>query len=215
MINYSPVIVTCMLCTISYVAMAKDREHWKVETKEKEAKIYALVLGILTIAASAFLCNRYAEYGIFHNLKRVSLLTIMWPIAYIDFKTYRIPNIFIVLGVIYRGILLGFELLSRSSNLRMVVTSEGIAAIAMFAATALCAVCIKNSIGAGDIKLFVLMGLMLGTEGIWNAVFLALIVSFIIAAVLLLTKRKGRKDFIPFGPAIAIGTYLSILLTGV
>lgn len=215
MINYSPVIVTCMLCIISYVAMAKDREHWEVETKEKEAKIYALVLGILTIAASAFLCNRYAEYGIFHNLKRVSLLTIMWPIAYIDFKTYRIPNIFIVLGVIYRGILLGFELLSRSSNLRMVVTSEGIAAIAMFAATALCAVCIKNSIGSGDIKLFVLMGLMLGTEGIWNAVFLALIVSFIIAAVLLLTKRKGRKDFIPFGPAIAIGTYLSILLTGV
>ena len=73
---------------------------------------------------------------------------------------------------------------------------------------------IKNGIGFGDMKLFIVMGLMLGLDGIWGAVFLALIVSFLIAAFALITKKKTRKDAIPFGPALVIGTYLSICLSG-
>ena len=68
--------------------------------------------------------------------------------------------------------------------------------------------------GFGDMKLFLVMGLLLGTRGIWGAVFLSLIVIFFISVFALITKRKSRKDLIPFGPALVIGTYLAVYLTG-
>lgn len=67
----------------------------------------------------------------------------------------------------------------------------------------------------GDIKLFCVMAIYLGLEGIWSAIFCSLIVSFVIAVFSLATKRVNRKDNIPFAPAILIGTYLSIFLTGI
>ena len=72
----------------------------------------------------------------------------------------------------------------------------------------------KNSIGMGDVKLFALMGLYQGLLGVFNSVFFSLIVSFFISIILLMLKRKNRKDVIPFGPSIYIGTVVGIFLTG-
>ena len=87
-------------------------------------------------------------------------------------------------------------------------------AAALLLASLLCILVVKNGIGFGDMKLFVVMGLLLGLDGIWGAIFMALIVSFFIALYVLITKKKTRKDAIPFGPALVIGTYLSICLSG-
>ena len=92
--------------------------------------------------------------------------------------------------------------------------TEVIASAVLFLVAVLCALIVKNSIGGGDMKLFVVMGLLLGLQGTWGAIFLSLIVSFIVAVALLITRKKSRKDAIPFGPALAAGTYLSIFLTG-
>ncbi|MBR3761305.1 MAG: prepilin peptidase [Lachnospiraceae bacterium] len=226
MIKYIPVVFTGIACFIAWVIMLRDYKKWNIATETDDMEmhikssykgmmIYAIVMSITTIVEAVIFCGRYSDYGAVHNLKRLLLLSIMWPIAYIDFKTFRIPNSYIILGLVYRGIILLFEFINGGNDLKSILISELIAAGALLLATVLCAICIKNSIGFGDIKLFVVMGLMLGTEGVWNAVFLSLIVSFVIAGFLLITKKKGRKDFIPFGPAIAIGTYLSICLTGV
>ena len=93
--------------------------------------------------------------------------------------------------------------------------SEVIAAAGLAAAALLCGLLLKGSIGFGDIKLFIVMGLLLGLEGIWSAIFISLIVSFIISVYLLATKKKSRKDAIPFAPALMIGTYISIIITGI
>ena len=63
-------------------------------------------------------------------------------------------------------------------------------------------------------KLFIVMGLLLGVRGIWGAMFLSLIVSFFAAIFFLITKKKSKKDEMAFGPALAIGTFLAIFLTG-
>ena len=134
--------------------------------------------------------------------------------AYTDYKSYRIPNEFILLGICYRLILIPFEFWVNGTVVLYTVLSDIIASAALFAASVLCKLCIKNAIGAGDIKLFFVMGLMLSLNGIWAAIFMSLIVSFFICVYLLVTKKKGRKDIIPFAPAIVIGTYLSVFLTG-
>lgn len=181
----------------------------------KSAWIYAALMICVTLGASFLFATLYNDNSMIANIKRLALLSLMWPIAYIDSKSYRIPNSFIILGLCYRVIIVVFELIFEKELIGMNLLSEGIAAAALLLASGLCALCIKHSIGFGDMKLFVVMGLLIGLEGIWSAIFLSLLVSFAVSVYMLASKKKTRKDAIPFGPALVIGTFLSICLRGV
>lgn len=219
-------ISTAVLCLASFFLMIRDMsDHKELFEEKSEIKenskllsgstiVYCSLMFTITVAASFLFCTIYKDNGILMSVKRLALLSMLWPIAYIDYKTYRIPNAFILFGVICRVIILMLELIFESQFVWMTLLSEVIAAVALLLAAGLCALCIKNSIGFGDMKLFIVMGLMLSLNGIWSAIFLSLIVSFFISAFLLITKKKTRKDAIPFGPAIVIGTYLSVCLSG-
>lgn len=210
-------------CAFSFFLFLRDSEKESnggeaVQTPaqpDRAALVYSAVMMVLTLALSIMLPRLFPESSMMSVLKRVLLISVIWPVAYIDFKTYRIPNAFLVLGLGVRTVVLAAELLFRDDTLIYTLLSEGIAAGALFIAAMLCSVCFKGSIGFGDIKLFVVLGLFLGMEGCWSAVFSALVISLIVAIFLLATKKKSRKDAIPFGPAIVLGTYLSVCLTGV
>ena len=156
----------------------------------------------------------YKENSVLYSVKRMLMLALLWPIALIDIKTYRIPNRFIITGLLFRLAVLIFELFFENEILFGTLKSEVIAVIALCLAAFLCSVCMKGSIGYGDIKLFIVMGMLLGMDGIWGAIFMSLIIAFISSVILLLAKKKGKKDIVPFAPSIALGTYISIILTG-
>ncbi len=198
-----------VLCAVSCYVLKKECK--KMKTGDW---IYCAVMCILVLATTLFLQYLYRENAFLFQLKRICLLSLLWGAAYVDYKEYRIPNRYILLGLLYRGILLIFEFFTEQANLKVTLLSEIIAAAALLLAAGLCRLCIKNAVGMGDMKLFVIMGLLLGLNGIWSAVFLSLIASFVIAVYLLLRKKKSRKDSIPFGPAIAVGTFMSVWLTG-
>ena len=219
-------ISTAVLCIASFFLMLRDmsdhKDMFEAKCESKESSrllsnstiVYCSLMFIITVAASFLFCTIYKDNGILMSLKRLALLSLLWPIAFIDYKTFRIPNTFIIFGIVCRVIILAFELIFEGQFVWMTLLSEVIAAVALLLAAGLCALCIKNSIGFGDMKLFIVMGLMLSLSGIWSAIFLSLVVSFFISAFLLITKKKTRKDAIPFGPAIVIGTYLSVCLSG-
>jgi leader peptidase (prepilin peptidase)/N-methyltransferase len=72
-----------------------------------------------------------------------------------------------------------------------------------------------RGMGMGDVKLSFSLGLYLGWLG-WGQVFLGGFLSFLLGAVvgvaLIATGIKGRKDVVPFGPFLALGTLLTILV---
>ena len=220
-------IITGIASLISFLLMLRDiDDQKKALVKEGEysqamgvslslpALIYSALCIILTVVIAVFFPKVYPDNSIWINVKRMMLLAIIWPIAYIDLKTMRIPNLFVIYGLICRGVILIFEFFFGNPYIWQSLLSEVIASGALLLAAGLCALVIKNGIGFGDMKLFIVMGLMLSLDGIWSAVFLALIVSFFIALFVLITKKKSRKDAIPFGPALVIGTFLSICLSG-
>ena len=213
-------IITAFLCTVSFFLLYRDVSEHGLGEKTETAKskkivyIYSAIMIIITLGVSLLMITLYRENTIWTNVKCMALLCVMWPIALVDFKTYRIPNEFIIQGIVARVLIFPFELIFSENGVWQILLSEVIAAVALLVAALLCALVIKHSIGFGDMKLFVVMGLLLSLNGIWSAIFLSLIVSFIISAFLLITKRKTRKDTIPFGPALVIGTFLSICLTG-
>jgi len=175
-------------------------------------KIYAIVLFSINIMAALLFCYYYNAESFIYVGKRIALLSVMWPLGYIDFKVYKIPNRYILLGLIYRSLILAVELLIGDAAWKGALISEVIAALALVLVAILCFVFVKNAIGFGDIKLFIVMGLCLGLQSIWNAMFIAMIITFVVAVILLLTKKKTKKDFLPFGPMLMVGTYISVML---
>lgn len=213
-------VITGVVCMLSFFLMLRDMDNQRREIPSEEAGIpksawiYSLVCVVLTVLIAVFFPRLYPDNSPWVNVKRMVLLAVIWPLAYIDFKTLRIPNLFIIFGLVCRGLILVAELLLGNPYIWVSLISELIAAGALLLAAVLCVLCVKNGIGFGDMKLFIIMGLMLGLEGIWGAIFVALIVSFFIAVFALVTKKRTRKDAIPFGPALVLGTYLSVYLSG-
>ncbi|WP_411955959.1 hypothetical protein [Clostridium estertheticum] len=53
------------------------------------------------------------------------------------------------------------------------------------------------------------LGIFLGAKGVLIALFLAFVIASIISILLLLFKIKKRKDHIPFGPFLALGSFIA------
>jgi len=67
-----------------------------------------------------------------------------------------------------------------------------------------------GGMGGGDIKLALFMGGVLGTMVI-AAMFLAFLFGAVVGLILIASKLKSRKDHIPFGPYLALGSILAVL----
>ena len=134
--------------------------------------------------------------------------------AVVDYKEHRIPNQLLIIALFIRIILYVFEFINSKDDVIVTIKSDLAGAIIIGGFFLIILLIFKNSIGMGDIKLFALMGLYQGLFGVFNSVFFSLIVSFFISIILLILKRKNRKDVIPFGPSIYAGTVVGIFLTG-
>lgn len=157
---------------------------------------------------------KYPDTGLIHRLKRLSLVMLMFPMAAVDLRQQKIPNPFLLAALIVRLLFLAAELIINVHSAWATLLDGLVGAAVLGLFFFLLLLVFKNSIGMGDVKLFAVMGLYQGLWGAMNAVFFSLIASFFVAIFLLITRKKGRKDSIPFGPCILLGTVLSIGLTG-
>ncbi|MBO8171969.1 MAG: prepilin peptidase [Bacillaceae bacterium] len=127
---------------------------------------------------------------------------LMITVTLSDLKYHIIPN-----RVVYPGILLIFLIRLWIHPLPLWDYIAG--AILGSGVLLLAALLSKGGMGGGDIKLFFLIGLVLGWKGTMLALFVSFMLGGLVAAVLLMTGRVGRKDRIPFGPFIFAGTMMS------
>lgn len=65
--------------------------------------------------------------------------------------------------------------------------------------------------GGGDVKLAGAVGLMVGFPHVILALWLAIVGGGLVAIFLLLSRKRGRKDAIPFGPFLALSAVAVLL----
>ncbi|MFF2755058.1 prepilin peptidase [Psychrobacillus sp. NPDC058041] len=82
-------------------------------------------------------------------------------------------------------------------------------AIIGFGLLFLIAVLSKGGMGGGDIKLFFVIGIVLGVTQTVVTLFLASFIGAIVGVIILKKAKKGRKTPIPFGPSIAAAAIIS------
>jgi leader peptidase (prepilin peptidase)/N-methyltransferase len=69
-----------------------------------------------------------------------------------------------------------------------------------------------GAFGLGDVKFLVGMGLMVGGERALGGTLVGLLVAGAVLAILLATRRIGRRSYVPFGPFLIIGALWAVVL---
>ncbi len=72
----------------------------------------------------------------------------------------------------------------------------------------LIAIVSKGGMGGGDIKLFFVIGLVLGVSSTFMTLFFASLIGSIAGIIMLRIKNEGRKTPVPFGPSIALAAVI-------
>ncbi|MER2263266.1 MAG: prepilin peptidase [Psychrobacillus sp.] len=86
---------------------------------------------------------------------------------------------------------------------------SAVGAIVGFGILLLVAMVSKGGMGGGDIKLFFVIGVVLGTVSTLVTLFLASVIGTVVGLITLKISKQGRKTPIPFGPSIAIAAVIS------
>ena len=69
----------------------------------------------------------------------------------------------------------------------------------------------REGMGGGDIKLIAMLGAFLGWHAVLVTIFLGAVLGACVGIVLMLLRRQGRKEPVPFGPFLAIGAVLTMV----
>lgn len=182
--------------------------------KPTRNKVFYLLFAVLTVAVLVTVFQVIYNLDLLTQIKLLTLVLIIFPVSVIDLRLQKIPNQFILVALILRICIYVAEFIVSVPAALETLKDNLLGAVTISVFFLLLLLIFKNSIGMGDIKLFAVMGLYQGLWGAINSVFFSLIVSFIISVVLLISKKKKRKDTISFGPSILLGTIVAIGLSG-
>lgn len=140
------------------------------------------------------------------------LAAALLAISIIDLEHFIVPDRITIPLTVSALALLGLAAAADRNGWRFGRTVLG--GLAFFAFLLLLNLLYPRGMGMGDVKLSFSLGLYLGWLG-WGQVFLGGFLAFLLGAVvgvgLIASGVKNRKDFVPFGPFLALGTVVTIL----
>lgn len=191
------------------------QENQEISGKEhKHCTVYLIVALTLNIAVALFMKLFYNDS--WQEIVRVLLvISVLWACAWVDVKSRIIPNKILLIGLLIRCVLIAVESLLSPGEVRYILLSSIVAAIALFIGSFLCRLVSHDSIGFGDVKLLAFMGFCLQNDRIWGVIFLSAIVAFVYSLYLVLCKKANRKTEIPFAPLLLAGTIAASIITTV
>ncbi|MCB2294202.1 A24 family peptidase [Clostridium algoriphilum] len=132
-------------------------------------------------------------------IKALVLNSILIVVSFIDLEHQIIPNKIIIFTLVF-GIFFSFvdDVSFMSAVVGMIFGGGVLLLLAL----------VPGVMGGGDIKLMFVLGIFLGAKGVLFALFLAFAIASIISILLMLFKIKKRRDYIPFGPFLALGSFI-------
>jgi leader peptidase (prepilin peptidase)/N-methyltransferase len=164
------------------------------------------ILVPLLYVSGYFLTNQPIEILIWINLVNFGL-----PLAIIDLKFHRLPNVLTYTFFASNAFLI-FIAAIHSNNLGILISAI-IQSIALFVFYLILRVISKGGMGVGDAKLGLSIGLISGFFGrhmVFNATYLAFVIGALIAITQILLKKSTRKSKVAFGPYMILGLMLAL-----
>lgn len=131
-----------------------------------------------------------------------------------DIRVKKIPNAVTLLLLVLRCFFMAWGIIVQYDDPKTIVLSSLVGMLFGGGFIFVCMVITKGGIGAGDLKLFAVIGLYFGLIGLIQIMLYSLLLSAICAIGLLISRKKGMKSTLPMAPFILVGlTVYYILLT--
>lgn len=176
--------------------------------------VYEVFGVIAVIAIGMSMRYFFPQDSYIHQAKLQFLIAALIALAFIDYRHKIVPNKAILFCLFVRVIFLIFEFIFERGDFFVTIKSIGWGALILGVFLFLCSIITKGGIGMGDVKLFMIMVTFQGLTNSLTSIFMSLLICFFVSLVLIILKKKKLKDTLPLVPSICLGTYISVLLTG-
>lgn len=216
-----------MIPVFSYIFLGGKCRYCK-EHISWQYPIIEFITGLLFALGFWFIWQIFLPSGLLlflvvmlYYMMAVSMLILMS--AY-DAKTFTIPNKFTVFAIpaalFFDFILIFFKQPQIDSNafywfsfpsFSFLSSIEGAAAGVLFM-IALYFITVTKSLGFGDVKLILFLGLLVAWPGILLTIFIAFVLGAIVGILLIILKLKHLRSRLPFAPFLAVGAILTMFL---
>ena len=166
------------------------------------------------VLLAVLVCVLYFVLGLSFQFFIYAFLTVVLVISFFtDLKICIIPDetnyLAIAIGIIY-AIAMFFA--DRKVGLDLLIGGVGAFTIFMLITGISYLILKKTGMGGGDTKLVCAIGFLMGAKNFLQIFVLSFFIAAVISSVLLISRKKTRDDYIPFGPFICIGTYITMLM---
>ncbi|WP_294406895.1 A24 family peptidase [uncultured Clostridium sp.] len=153
----------------------------------------------------------YMRYGFtIFTIKLCILTSLLIVIGLIDYNTQDVYTSTTLFGVIVGVIFIAVQYFIYKEGAADLILG-GVAGALIIGAI----VVLTGGMGEGDIEIAGMCGLFLGVKLMLLALFISVVIGGITGIIILALKLKDKKDAMAFGPCIAIGALISILLGNV
>ena len=146
----------------------------------------------------------------------IAFTALLISIFFIDYDHQIIPNGLVLIGtglgivVVLLNALMGYKFFAQLWWEHLLGILPGV--VAMILIMVLGALIYKKeSLGMGDVKLFIPIGLILGWKLTVAALLIAILAGGIGGVILMLTRKAERDSAMPFGPFIVTGAIVAML----
>ena len=145
------------------------------------------------------------------NYLQVILIGVLLYLAYVDFRTFRLPNS-ITLPLIIAGLGLSAFTSWGFTNAQSALIGAGLGyAVLWLPNYVYCLVRKQNGIGMGDAKLLAALGAWLGWSSLPGILLIASVSGLIGGMLWLKWNHRGYGHAFPFGPFLAIAGIIQLL----
>ncbi len=157
---------------------------------------------LVEIITALTLVLLYAKFGLTEKMLWASLFLLpLIPAAFIDLEHYILPDS-ATIGTLVWGLISSVGHISPVS-----IKASVIGALVCGGAFLAVAFLSKGGMGLGDVKLAASFGANFGLKVGVTSLFVSVLLGALVGIALMLLRKKGRKDRIPFGPFMVLGAY--------
>lgn len=183
--------------------------YWKDICISKSVLLVSILSFIISMV---LILARWQSTVIARLVLLLIMLCAMAVLTVCDYKCQLVPNIVLLILTGIWIVVIAFVIFTNASIGFFLFIQGGIGA-AMGAVTfGLCYILSRRQLGAGDVKLAIIMGLYLPTECSICAYLLGAVICCVFSFIQVFRKKIGWKDSMPMVPFLTIGMWLALFL---
>ncbi|MDR2088615.1 MAG: prepilin peptidase [Clostridiales Family XIII bacterium] len=202
------------LCVSAFVVIS-FAIAWIAAKAYADRRVRAALAALIAAGggAAAYAAFAGAYDGIAIASLLASYLALSTAVVY-DLRLKLIPNAVPLALAAVRAVLLVLAFFVTSDGIAHLLGAAGGFAVA-FALLAISAKLSKGGVGAGDVKLLSALGFACGFAFVLSALILALLLCALTGIALLLLRKAGRKDSLPFAPFVWGGFEILMIFSAI